>query len=172
MPSLFTQSIHLGLGATALVQPEFTGISRCLIIDALLVDCNIRRSATDIGGAMAVSSLKSEMQLRIPANCNSQFQQPGWAGLELCIRIQGEAGHEVVIENRSVNKFTTAHFSTCRQLLGKTINRDFRPQVAKLKNRNKEKLSTVRCLKGAGEFGVGNDDEIRAGGYRAMGGVY
>ena len=27
MPSLFTQPIHLGLGATALVQPEFTGMA-------------------------------------------------------------------------------------------------------------------------------------------------
>lgn len=26
MPSLFTQPIHLGLGATALVQPDFTGM--------------------------------------------------------------------------------------------------------------------------------------------------
>ncbi|MES2289347.1 MAG: cupin [Pseudomonadota bacterium] len=26
MPNLFTQPIHLGLGATALVQPEFTGM--------------------------------------------------------------------------------------------------------------------------------------------------
>jgi mannose-6-phosphate isomerase-like protein (cupin superfamily) len=26
MPSLFTQPIHLGVGATALVQPEFTGM--------------------------------------------------------------------------------------------------------------------------------------------------